>query len=51
MESRTKDFRLTKFPIIIRRLGTMAFNKNDKADGAKVRRGGAVRRRKKVCVF
>ena len=29
----------------------MAFNKNDKADGAKVRRGGAVRRRKKVCVF
>ena len=26
----------------------MAFNKNDKADGAKVRRGGAVRRRKKV---
>ena len=25
----------------------MAFNKNDKADGAKVRRGGAVRRRKK----
>ena len=29
----------------------MAFNKNDKADGAKVRRGGGVRRRKKVCVF
>lgn len=29
----------------------MAFNKSDKADGAKVRRGGAVRRRKKVCVF
>ena len=28
----------------------MAFNKNDKADGAKVRRGG-MRRRKKVCVF
>ena len=25
----------------------MAFNKNDKADGAKVRRGGAIRRRKK----
>jgi len=29
----------------------MAFNKSDKADGAKVRRGGAIRRRKKVCVF
>ena len=29
----------------------MAFNKTDKADGAKVRRGGAVRRRKKVCVI
>ena len=29
----------------------MAFNKNDKADGAKVRRGGAICRRKKVCVF
>ncbi len=29
----------------------MAFNKNDKADGAKVRRGGGMRRRKKVCVF
>ena len=28
----------------------MAFNKTDKADGAKVRRGG-IRRRKKVCVF
>ena len=28
----------------------MAFNKTDKADGAKVRRGG-MRRRKKVCVF
>lgn len=28
----------------------MAFNKNDKAEGAKIRRGG-VRRRKKVCVF
>ena len=28
----------------------MAFNKNDKADGSKVRRGG-MRRRKKVCVF
>ena len=28
----------------------MAFNKTDKADGAKVRRGGT-RRRKKVCVF
>ena len=29
----------------------MAFNKNDKADGAKVRRSGGMRRRKKVCVF
>ena len=30
----------------------MAFNKTDKpADGAKVRRGGPIRRRKKVCVF
>ncbi len=29
----------------------MAFNKNDKTDGAKVRRSGAIRRRKKVCVF
>lgn len=29
----------------------MAFNKNDKADGAKVRRPGGMRRRKKVCVF
>ena len=30
----------------------MAFNKTDKpADGAKVRRGNTVRRRKKVCVF
>ena len=28
----------------------MAFNKTEKADGAKVRRGG-IRRRKKVCVF
>src|SRR5699024_1122135 len=28
----------------------MAFNKNDKADGSKVRRGG-MRRRQKVCVF
>ena len=28
----------------------MAYNKNDKADGAKFRRGG-MRRRKKVCVF
>ena len=28
----------------------MAFNKTDKADGAKVRRGG-IRRRKNVCVF
>ena len=28
----------------------MAFNKSDKPEGAKVRRGG-VRRRKKVCVF
>ena len=28
----------------------MAFNKTDKADGAKVRIGG-MRRRKKVCVF
>lgn len=28
----------------------MAFNKADKPEGAKVRRGG-VRRRKKVCVF
>ena len=28
----------------------MAFNKTDKADGAKVRRGG-MRRRKTVCVF
>ena len=28
----------------------MAFNKNDKADGSKMRRGG-MRRRKKVCVF
>ena len=28
----------------------MAFNRNDKADGAKMRRGG-MRRRKKVCVF
>ena len=28
----------------------MAFNKTDKADGAKVRRGG-IRRRKKGCVF
>ena len=29
----------------------MAFNRNDKADGAKVRRTGGIRRRKKVCVF
>ena len=28
----------------------MAFNKGDKADASRVRRGG-VRRRKKVCVF
>lgn len=28
----------------------MAFNKGDRADASKVRRGG-VRRRKKVCVF
>ena len=28
----------------------MAFNKGDKADASKVRRGG-IRRRKKVCVF
>ena len=28
----------------------MAFNKGDKADASKVRRGG-MRRRKKVCVF
>ena len=28
----------------------MAFNKNDKADGSKMRRGG-MRRRKKVCLF
>ena len=28
----------------------MAFNKSDKPEGAKVRRGG-VRRRKKVCAF
>lgn len=29
----------------------MAFNRNDKADGAKVRRTTGIRRRKKVCVF
>lgn len=29
----------------------MAFNRNDKADGAKVRRTGGIRRRKKACVF
>jgi len=29
----------------------MAFNRNDKADGAKVRRTGGIRRRKKVCVL
>ncbi|MEG0369333.1 MAG: 30S ribosomal protein S18, partial [Hungatella sp.] len=30
----------------------MAFNRNDKADGSKMRRGGGgMRRRKKVCVF
>ena len=29
----------------------MAFNKTDRPDGAKMRRPGGMRRRKKVCVF
>ena len=29
----------------------MAFNKTDRPDGAKMRRPGGIRRRKKVCVF
>ncbi len=29
----------------------MAFNKSDRPDGAKMRRPGGMRRRKKVCVF
>ena len=29
----------------------MAFNKTDRPEGAKMRRPGGVRRRKKVCVF
>ena len=29
----------------------MAFNKTDRPEGAKMRRPGGMRRRKKVCVF
>ena len=29
----------------------MAFNKTDRSEGAKMRRPGGMRRRKKVCVF
>ena len=44
-----RNYRLTKFFTMNRRVTTMAFNKAEKSDFP--RKKGGMRRRKKVCVF